>query len=145
MTGTITASRLYPMRSIWPRLLPWTYHQIVGLGKTVAKCNIDSIPAEATADRQFFVRFGTKSALAIPLFVGQSVHHIFSVHSVTEECRWPESFITSLRLLGEIFVGALERRDILRSLKPTKHGWIWRQLPPAPDFGNLILQQATSG
>jgi len=98
-------------------LLPWTYHQIVVLGKTVAKHNIDSMPADAVADRQFFVRFGAKSALAIPLFVGQSVHHIVSVHSVTEECIWPESFITSLRLLGEIFVGALERRDILSSLK----------------------------
>jgi len=98
-------------------LLPWTYHQIVVLGKTVAKHNIDSMPADAAADRQFFVRFGTKSALAIPLLVGQSVHHIFSVHSLKEECIWPESFITSLRLLGEIFVGALERRDILRSLE----------------------------
>ncbi|MBV5316173.1 MAG: sigma 54-interacting transcriptional regulator [Desulfobulbaceae bacterium] len=101
-------------------LLPWTYHQIVILGKTVAKHNVDSMPAEAVEDRRFFVQLGVKSALAIPLFIGESVHHIIVVHSLKEECVWPESFITNYRLLGEIFVSALARRDIQTSLETSQ-------------------------
>ncbi|WP_310599392.1 sigma 54-interacting transcriptional regulator [Desulfobulbus sp.] len=97
--------------------LPWTYHQIVHQGKTVARYGLDSLPAEAESDRRFFVRLGVKSALAIPLCVGRHIHHIIVVHSLREQCLWPDSFVVSLRLLGEIFVGALERRHILRSLE----------------------------
>jgi len=99
------------------QLLPWTYHQIVHLGKTVAKHSIDSMPATAELDRQAFIQMGVKSALAIPLWLGQRVHHIIVVHSLKEECIWPESFVTNLRLMGEIFVSALERRNILKALE----------------------------
>ena len=98
-------------------LAPWTYQQLVTHGRTVAKYSVDSMPAEAEADRRLFIQLGVKSALAIPLSIEQRVHHIIVVHSLKEECVWPESFIASLRLLGEIFVSALERRDILRSLE----------------------------
>jgi len=102
------------------QVLPWTYHQVVVLGQTLAKYSVDSMPAEAVADRRFFVQLGIKSALAIPLFVGSRVHHILAVHSLRQECVWPETFIVSLRLLGEIFVSALERREILRSLETSQ-------------------------
>ncbi|MGD9947196.1 MAG: sigma 54-interacting transcriptional regulator [Desulfobulbus sp.] len=99
------------------QLLPWTYHQLVVLGKTVAKHNIDSIPVEADSDRRAFVRLGMKSGLAIPLFVGHEVRHIIVVHSLQEECIWPSPFIVNLRLLGEILVSALDRRNITRALE----------------------------
>ncbi len=39
------------------------------------------------------------------------------VHSLRESFVWPEPFIKYLRLLGEVFVGALARRDMLRDLE----------------------------
>jgi transcriptional regulator with GAF, ATPase, and Fis domain len=99
------------------QMLPWTYHQLVALGRPVAKYGLDSIPEEAVADRQAFVQMGIKSALAVPLMLGQRVHHIIVVHAVRETRIWTESFLVHLRLLGEILVSALERRDMLRSLE----------------------------
>lgn len=99
------------------RILPWTYHQVVVLGKTVAKTDIDSMPVDAVVDRQTFVQLGAKSTLAIPLSIGGSVPHIIVVHSMRESFTWPELFIQYLRLLGEVFVGALTRRDMLRELE----------------------------
>ena len=96
---------------------PWAYHQLVTLGKTVANLNIDCIPPDAEADRRAFVQLGIKSALSIPLVIVVRVHHIIVVHALKRECIWSESFIKQLRLLGEIFVSALERRDILYSLQ----------------------------
>lgn len=99
------------------QMLPWTYHQLVVLGRPVTKYGLDSMPEEAVADRQAFVRMGIKSALAVPLLLGQRVHHIIVVHAVRENRIWTEFFLAHLRLLGEILVSALERRDMLRSLQ----------------------------
>jgi len=96
---------------------PWTYNQLVVLGQTVIKYGVDSMPPDAVLDRQAFVHYGARSALAIPLFIGKRVRHIIAVHSIRTACVWPETFISSLRLLGEIFIGALARRDALRSLQ----------------------------
>lgn len=99
------------------QILPWTYHQLVMLGKTVAKTSIDSIPIEAIADREAFVQLGAKSTLAIPLSLCGCVNHIIVVHSMQQSFLWPKPFIQNLRLLGEVFVGALARRDMLRDLE----------------------------
>jgi len=95
---------------------PWTYHQLVILGKTVTKYGLDSMPEEAELDRLAFIRMGIRSALLIPLFLEQRVHHIIVVHSLRHRYQWPEQFIEYLRLLGEIFVSALERRAMLHNL-----------------------------
>lgn len=128
--GTVSFSHVWFDRSSGSDLLargvnlaehhPWTYHQVVVLGKTVAKTTIDSIPPEAEADREAFIRFGAKSSLAIPLFIGAEVRHIIAVHSLKETHVWPESFHQNLRLLGEIFVSALDRRTMLKSLEQVR-------------------------
>lgn len=99
------------------QLFPWSYQQVVRDHKTVAITSLDSLPAEAATDKQTFVQMGVKSSLTIPLLIGQRVHHVIAVHALKQESNWPEPFITTLRLLGEIFVSALERRDMLRSLE----------------------------
>lgn len=99
------------------QMLPWTYHQVVVLGKTVAKTSVDSMPPDAETDRRAFIQLGAKSTLAIPLNIGDRVPHIIVVHSMLESFVWPELFIQYLRLLGEVFVSALARRDMLRELE----------------------------
>jgi PAS domain S-box-containing protein len=99
------------------QLHPWTYHQVVVLGKVVAKTSVDSMPPDAEADRQAFVQFGAQSTLAIPLSIGSRVHHLIAVHSLKQSFVWPQPFIQYLRLLGEVFVGALARRDMLMDLE----------------------------
>ncbi len=99
------------------QLFPWSYQQLVVLGSTVAS-NQPRLPARGSGNGSTILYpTWSQSALAIPLLIGERVHHLIVVHSLKKEWVWPEPFITSLRLLGEIFVSALERRDILRSLE----------------------------
>jgi len=112
-----TGVEIVPKNIDLSQLFPWSYQQLVLLGKTVAITNLVSLPEEAETDRQSFVQLGIKSSLTIPLLIGQRVHHLLALNLLKKECIWPEPFITSLQLLGEIFVSALERRDILRSLE----------------------------
>ena len=46
----------------------------------------------------------------IPILIGESVAHIIHINSVKSERVWPEELFPRLRLLGEIFVSALERK-----------------------------------
>jgi formate hydrogenlyase transcriptional activator len=98
-------------------LFPWVYQLLVGQGKPFVMTSIDELPPEAAIDRQTHLNLGTKSALSIPLSIGGRVHHIIAVHALKKERSWPEAFIARLRLMGEIFVSALERRDIVRALQ----------------------------
>ncbi|MBB5348168.1 sigma 54-interacting transcriptional regulator [Desulfoprunum benzoelyticum] len=99
------------------QLFPWSYRQLVRDCTTVAITSLDSLPAEAATDKQSFAQMGVQSSLTIPLLIGHRVHHLIVVHAVKQQWTWPEPLITSLRLLGEIFVSALDRRDVFRSLE----------------------------
>ena len=55
--------------------------------------------------------FGIKSALIIPLAVGGSISKIIVINHTRRNQLWPEEYIPRLRLLGDIFVNALVRRE----------------------------------
>lgn len=55
---------------------------------------------------------GIKSMFFIPLRVGAEVHGIISVVSYGRKRQWIDLFVQRLRLLGEIFANALERKRI---------------------------------
>ncbi len=95
---------------------PWSYRHKVIEGKIKRIENIDDFPTEAEIDRQSHRLLGTKSDLGIPLFIGRRVHHLLSINTTKIERDWPEPLITHLRLLGEVFVSALQRRDDARAL-----------------------------
>ncbi len=97
-------------------LFPWTYRQVVVEGRTMVMARRTDLPPEAEIDRQSHVMLGTLSSLAIPLFIGSRVHHLMTANAQAAERLWPEEVISNLRLLGEIFVSALQRRDSEREL-----------------------------
>ncbi|NJD90068.1 MAG: GAF domain-containing protein [Geobacter sp.] len=55
---------------------------------------------------------GIKSMFYIPLRVGAEVHGLISVVSYRRKSHWIDVFIQRLRLLGEIFANAIERKRI---------------------------------
>ena len=69
------------------------------------------MPDEARVDKQTWVDWGIRSNLVIPILKSQSLVHLIAINAVQTERVWPEQFIPRLRLLGEIFVNALERRQ----------------------------------
>jgi signal transduction histidine kinase len=76
----------------------------------VSISRLDDLPAEANVDRQTCIEWGIRSYVNIPILSGESVGHIINVSSVKSERVWPEGLFPRLRLLGEIFVNALQRR-----------------------------------
>ena len=93
-------------------LRPWAYEKLIRKKQVVSFSRIDDLPAEANLDKQGYIEWGIRSNLNIPIVTGEAVNNIITVQSVKSERVWPEEYIPRLRLLGEIFVNALERKQI---------------------------------
>ena len=98
-------------------LFPWSYQQLMVLGKDVIFTRIEDLPPEAHVDRQAQLHLGVKSALIIPLFIGRHVNYLIALNVLETERDWPEEIVEYVRLLGEILVSALQRREIELDLR----------------------------
>jgi len=91
-------------------LYPWVSEKLAKKHEVVSFSRLDDLPPEAHVDRKRYAEWGIRSALDIPIITGGSTVHVIAINSVKNERAWPEDLIPRLRLLGEIFVNALERR-----------------------------------
>lgn len=91
--------------------LPWTMARLRA-GHIVQFSRLGDLPAEAAVDREAYARYGTRSSLTLPLHAGASALGALSFESVGRERAWPEEIARRLRLLGEVFAGALERKRL---------------------------------
>jgi signal transduction histidine kinase len=85
-----------------------TYARMVRQGLVVRLP--DDLPPEAVQEREYCLRVGLKSNLAIPLTVMGSVVGGIGFSSFRSQRAWPDRFIERLRLIGDIFANALTRK-----------------------------------
>ena len=93
-------------------IYPWASEKLVEKHEVVSFSRLDDLPPEANVDKQTYAEWGIRSALDIPIITGGSVVHVIAINSVKSERVWPEELFPRLQLLGEIFVNALERKQI---------------------------------
>jgi transcriptional regulator with GAF, ATPase, and Fis domain len=117
----VASSDDVPPFSAWgelPRsIYPWAYEKLTEKHEVVSISRLDDLPAEAKTDRQTCIEWGIRSYVNIPILMGESVDHIIHVSSVKSERVWPEELFPRLQLLGEIFVNALEIRELKQRLE----------------------------
>jgi FixJ family two-component response regulator/signal transduction histidine kinase len=89
--------------------MPWLVGEIRA-GRTVALANLpDGLPPEANAELERVTRIGLRSHLSIPLRVGGRVVGALSFGGLCGAHTWPDEVITRLKIIGEIFAGAIAR------------------------------------
>jgi PAS domain S-box-containing protein len=91
-------------------LFSWLYGAVVDRGETIAVSSLDQLPADAATDAQILRSSGVRSALLIPLPPSLPVGYVLALASDRQERQWTAAQIAQLRLLGEVFVGAIERK-----------------------------------
>ena len=102
-----------PLRVELPvSLFPYAYDKLIHKRGVHSFARLDDLPAEANVDRQTSIEWGIRSCLYIPIIIADPGVHIMAIDSVVSEHVWPEELIPKLQLLGEIFVNALERKQI---------------------------------
>ncbi|WP_051360707.1 transporter substrate-binding domain-containing protein [Desulfuromonas sp. TF] len=96
--------------------LPWYMNQISG-GEAFYCPSVDRLGPEAQAEKEEWRREGIKSLITVPmLYKGRMVGFVGFDSVRTEQC-WPKSVPFLLRMVGEGFAGAIERRRMEKELR----------------------------
>lgn len=112
-----TGTTLYPLATPLPvSLFPYIAGKLANDRNIFSFNSLEELPPEAAIDRKGLEKWRVQSGLYIPLAALTSSEYtlgISSYHSRT--C--PTEYIPRLRLLGELFVNALERRQMETALR----------------------------
>src|SRR5210317_297876 len=90
-------------------LFPWFFQKLIDERNIMAVCNTKELPDEAIIDRKSLAGHKVISTLGIPLVVGGIVAYFIGIDTLRFERGWPIDIIRNVKLLGEIFVGAMQR------------------------------------
>jgi transcriptional regulator with GAF, ATPase, and Fis domain len=100
---------------------PWFYQRLVEQGEPIIFSSGEQLPPEANGERGFPDKSGVRAMLILPLGIGGQLRQVIGLWSNTSGRGWPAPYSRRLRLLGEIFAGALihrhDQEELLRSKK----------------------------
>ncbi len=99
--------------------MPWLTEQI-NAAKVVHIPNVKDLPEEAKALKEENVRQGTQSLIMVPTEFGGAVIGFLGFDSSRKPKMWTPDAIALLRIAGEIFVNALERKRSEEALRQSE-------------------------
>jgi len=100
----------YPVETSLPvSLAPWAARKLADDRESFSFATLDDLPAEAAVDKQTLELWKVRSGLYIPIAALRSSEYSLGISSAEAGRNCPEEYIPRLRLLGEMFVNALER------------------------------------
>ncbi len=103
----------------------------------------DDIPAQATAEREWYESNGFRSLLFIPMILGKRIFGLLSFSGPPHEIKnWPEEFIILIRLIADRFMNLLNRKNVEFALLNSKR-LTESLLDATTDSAMLITAQGT--
>src|ERR1700722_1535899 len=118
----VTHSYQAPGIPLLPRVVldeewPW-YARTIYQGEVLRLSGLpDSLPAEASREREYCARVGMKAHVMVPLKVLGSVVGTIGFASFSRHREWPDDLVQRLRLVGEIFTNAIARKQADEALR----------------------------
>jgi diguanylate cyclase (GGDEF)-like protein len=97
-------------------LFPWLLARLRS-DETVQVDRVSDLPAEAANERAEFEREGIQSILIMPLWRGETLHGFVGFDAVRNQLAWGEDYVIGLRLLAQMFAGALASRALSQRLQ----------------------------
>ena len=102
-------------------LAPYFVHKLSVEWAIVAFSCLEDLPEEAAVDKQTLENFDTHSGLYIPIAtLKSSTEYTLGISSGENSRICPEEYIPRLRMLGELFVNALERSMAEQALRKSE-------------------------
>jgi diguanylate cyclase (GGDEF)-like protein/PAS domain S-box-containing protein len=98
---------------------PWFMERVNGL-QTVNVPRVADLPPGAAAEKEEFRAEGIRSLIVVPMVHRGVPKGYLGFDSVREEKRWSDEIAGLLRIVGEIFVNALDRKKIDEALTEAK-------------------------
>jgi PAS domain S-box-containing protein len=98
---------------------PWLMDTFVR-GENIHVPRVDDLPPEAGGERQLLQRLRTKSLVMVPMMLHSSPIGFLGFDSMRRERKWSDRTLALLKIAGEIFVNALERKRADEVLKESE-------------------------
>jgi formate hydrogenlyase transcriptional activator len=99
------------VRKVMSHDSPWYFGKLL-MGETIAVSRLpDDLPDEAVIDKAYCLATGFAANLTVPLKLSGRPVAAVAVGCFGRERQWPAALIPRLRLIGEVFLNALARRD----------------------------------
>jgi PAS domain S-box-containing protein len=95
--------------------LPWWRSRLLR-GEVALASDVNDLPEEALPEREYFLKMGIFSAATVPLKVGGEVNGAISFISGKRRVSWTEDLLSQVRVLGEVFWNALQRKHSMQAL-----------------------------
>jgi len=102
-------SRVKQIKNMFMQNYLWTVEQLKN-GQYICVSSLSELPPEAEKEKTSWGKAEVKSILGIPLYFSNKLVGYFMLNSVKKEKKWKEEDIRLLKLVGEIFINALERK-----------------------------------
>ena len=96
---------------------PWTSGKLNDLREVTLL--IDDLPGEAAAEREAYERAGNRSVAFVPMMYHHAFLGALGVASAARR-RWSEDAVSLLRIVGEIFVSAIQRHRTEAALRSSE-------------------------
>jgi diguanylate cyclase (GGDEF)-like protein/PAS domain S-box-containing protein len=98
---------------------PWFANRILK-GETIHIPSVADLPPEANAEKEEFHLASIQSLINIPMIYRKSIIGFIGFDSVRKEKTWAEDNIMLLKILGEIFLNALVRKQADEALRESE-------------------------
>jgi PAS domain S-box-containing protein len=95
--------------------LPWWRIRLLR-GEVAFASDRNDLPEEALPEKEFFQRMGILSAATVPLMVGGEIDGAISFISTKRRVTWTKDLLNRIRVLGEVFWNALQRKRSMQAL-----------------------------
>jgi formate hydrogenlyase transcriptional activator len=106
----IAGSSPYPVGTALPvSPFPYFYKMLTEQRDAISFARLEDLPDEASTDKQTMKSWKVRSGVYIPIAALRSSEYSLGISSAQDNRTFPEEYIHRLRLLGELFVNALER------------------------------------
>jgi PAS domain S-box-containing protein len=107
------------LQSIPFQSYPW-YMDKLHQGENIHIPRVQSLPPEAVAETELLQTLHIKSLVAVPMILHNSLVGFLGFDSIRREKTWSERTLTLLKIVGEIFVNALERKRAAEVFKESE-------------------------
>lgn len=97
------------LREIPTESMPWIFERIKR-GQVVHVDDVEMLGKEAEPEKKEFLAESIKSLISVPMVCSGGVIGFIGFDSVKEQKSWPNEVVTLLRIVGEIFASAIDRK-----------------------------------
>jgi len=126
------------LKGLRARDYPWMMKKL-NRSKIIYFPRVADLPPEAGAEKEILQRHNIRSLIIVPMMYGGTLTGYLGFDSVEQKKTWSKESIALLKLVGEIFINALERRrseEVLQSSE-MKFYTMFEKNP----LGTLIIDQ----